>query len=136
MNLSLWQLKKVFNIKVQGYLKNFNDNLIEYFEANCVVKEKKYYTYINNETTYTLEINNKEIIMIRENSEIKHTIFFSENKTKKSIYYLKDLKQILEFKIKTTKLEITKEKITIIYEIIETDNKYEYKIEMSDKKWV
>jgi len=124
----------VFNIKVQGYLKNFNDNLIEYFEANCVVKEKKYYTYINNETTYTLEINNKEIIMIRENSEIKHTIFFSENKTKKSIYYLKDLKQILEFKIKTTKLEITKEKITIIYEIIETDNKYEYKIEMSDKK--
>ena len=59
-------------------------------------------------------------------------MLFEENKTNKSEYYLKESNYSLEFNIQTTNLSIDKNKISITYKIIESDNIYNYVLESSD----
>ena len=92
------------------------------------------YHYIDKETNYTLKNNQNEVIFTRENQEIIHTMIFNKQKTTVSIYYLKELHHSLEFNIKTTNLKVTNNKVIINYQIQETNNEYEYIIEMSDIK--
>lgn len=133
MNLSRDIFKKVFNIrtKVSGYLKNITDNTIEYINTSCQIKNNKY-IYTENKTTNTITKLSNELILNRDNSEINHTLIFNLNKVTKSVYYLKEFHHSLEFDIKTNYLEAINNKLVIKYKILQTNNEYEFKIEMSD----
>lgn len=135
MNLLFNIFKKVFNIKrkVICHLKNLTDDTIETFNSICENK-KEIYIFTVDQTTYTIKKNLEEILFTRENFEMQHTMIFNSNKITKSEYYLKDLHTSLEFNIKTTHLSITDKKITINYQVLETNNEYKYIIEMSDIK--
>ena len=50
----------------------------------------------------------------------------------RSEYYLKESSYSLEFNIETTKINIDKNKIDITYKVIESENIYNYVLEMSD----
>lgn len=135
MNLLSNIFKKVFNIKtkVHGYLKNITENTVDCFDNICKFNNDKY-LYTDKDTTYTLKRNSNTIIFTRENSEMHHTMIFNLNKITTSEYYLKELHTSLEFNIKTTILNITDRQFKINYEVLETNNEYEYIIEMSDIK--
>lgn len=135
MNLSSDIFKKVFNIKtkVHGYLKNLTDHTLEEFNTTCKINNNKY-IYNEQETTYTIKKHEETVIFTRENSEMIHTMLFTKEKITKSEYYLKEFNNSLEFNIKTTKLEMTDNKFVINYQVLETNNEYEYIIEMGDVK--
>jgi len=137
MNLLFNIFKKVLNIKtkVKGKLKNLTENTIETFSSTCKITENQY-VYTDNETTYTLIKNDESLTFIRESDEMQHTMIFNLEKITKSEYYLKEMHTSLDFNIKTTNLKMTDKKIIINYQVLETSNKYEYIIEMSDIKWV
>ena len=54
----------------------------------------------------------------------------------KSNYLLKEPDLNLELNIKTKELDIKEDKIYIKYEILESNNIFEYKIELEDILWV
>lgn len=135
MNLLFNIFKKVFNIKTKVYvtLKNLTENTTETFKSTCKITGNEY-IYSNDENVSTLIKNIDYITFIRENNEMQHTIIFTLDKVTKSEYYLKEMHTSLEFNIKTTKITITEKKIIINYQVLETENEYEYIIEMSDVK--
>lgn len=135
MNLLFNIFKKVFNIKknIIGHLKNITEGSIENFHSICEINNETY-IFMNQETKYIMKKESEVIILIRDNNEIQHTMIFNKNKITKSEYYLKDLHTSLEFNINTIVLKITDKKIIINYQVIETNNEYEYIIEMSDIK--
>lgn len=63
---------------------------------------------------------------------MKHTFNFISNKDITTIYFLKENELYLEINIKVISISIDKNKITITYLVKDSNNKYEYKIEMSD----
>ena len=122
----------MFNIKikVKGYLRNLTENTEELFNTDAI-KNSNIISYINDKIKYKLIIDNKETLL-RENNEFSHGMIFECNKNYSSEYYLKELKYSLEFTIKTLKLNIEKNKIDITYQVIESENIYNYVLEMSD----
>ena len=61
-------------------------------------------------------------------------MFFELNKTIPSIYTMKEEGYTLEINIKTTYLNITDNLIVIHYDVIDSNESYEYYIEMSENK--
>ena len=59
-------------------------------------------------------------------------MMLQENTTNSSEYYLKESNYSLEFNILTIKLLLDSNKIDITYKIIESENIYNYVLEMSD----
>ena len=57
---------------------------------------------------------------------------FIENKINTSEYYLKESNYSLEFNIETTKIILDNNKIDITYKILESENVYNYVLEVSD----
>ena len=124
---------EVFKIRVRikGHLKNTEER--EYFEIDVIgIKNKNKITYNENNIKNTIYINNDELILIRENDEFKNILNFIENKKTVTSYLLKESNTEIELNIKTESLLISDNSIEIVYMIIETDNIYEYKIEVSD----
>lgn len=120
-------------IKIKSILENITDKSIETKETIGIKNKNKITYYIEN-TKHSLELKDEEIILKRENEEFIHGILFTPNKTTNNEYYIKDLNANISVKIKTNKLKITKDTITINYETIDNNNKFVYKVEMSDKK--
>ena len=122
----------MFNIKikVKGYLKNLTENTEELFNTEAI-KNSNIISYIQDKTKYKIILDDK-VTILRENNEFSHGMIFECNKKYSSEYYLKKLKYSLEFTIKTLKLNIEKNKIDITYQIIESDNIYNYVLETSD----
>ena len=126
-------LRRCFFIKIniKGYLKNITENTQELIDTTSIKKDNKI-SYIIDNTKYILIIENNKVTLLRENNEFSNGIIFSENSTTTSEYYLKESSYSLEFNIETTKLIINKNKIDITYKIIESENIYNYVLEMSD----
>ena len=97
------------------------------------IKNKNKITYIIDNTSYKLEINGKKIVMIRDNQEFTHKFVFDIDNITKSEYYIKELNTNIDVLIKTTKLRYTDKKIEIAYEIIDSENKYIYILDM---EWI
>ena len=116
-------------IKVKGYLKNIAEDTKELIETNAI-KNKNKITYINNDTSYKIELRDNIIILIRENNDFSHKFIFDIDNTTKSEYYIKELNTNIDVLIKTTKLRYTDKKIEIAYEIIDSENKYIYILDM------
>lgn len=126
-------LRRCFFIKIsiKGYLKNITENTQELIDTTSIKKDNKI-SYIIDNTKYILIIENNKVTLLRENNEFSNGMIFIENSTTISEYYLKESSYSLEFNIETTKLIIDKNKIDITYKIIESDNIYNYVLEVSD----
>ena len=126
-------LRRCFFIKIsiKGYLKNITENTQELIDTQSIKKDNKI-SYIIDNTKYILIIENNKVTLLRENNEFSNGIIFIENSTTTSEYYLKESSYSLEFNIETTKLIINKNKIDITYKVIESENIYNYVLEMSD----
>ena len=60
-------------------------------------------------------------------------LIFDINKITKNEYYLKEYSTSIDISVKTTKININEEFIEIYYTIIDTDEKFLYVLEMSEK---
>lgn len=97
------------------------------------LKEKQLVKIKNNKINYleqnktTVLFEQEKKVLIRENEEIYMELFFQEEKGN---IYIKSLRNNIELAIKTKKIDITKNKIVIQYEMDKND--YLYEIEMED----
>lgn len=121
----------IIKIKVKGYLKNLTENTKELIDTKGI-KSNNIISYIIDNTKYKLTIENKKIFLLRESNEFIHTMTFEENTTYPSEYFLKESKYSLDFNIKTIKIIINKTKVNITYKILESENAYNYVLEVSD----
>ena len=123
----------MFNIKikVKGYLKNLTENTEEIINTKAL-KNSNIISYITDNIKYKLIVDKNKVTLIRESNEYSHGMIFEENIQHKTDYYIKATNYSLEFNIVTTKLIIDKNKIDITYKIIESENIYNYVLEMSD----
>ena len=118
-------------IKVKGYLKNITEKTTELIDTNGI-KNNNTISYIIDNTKYKLILEDSKITLLRESNEFSHGMIFIENKINPSEYYLKESNYSLEFNIETTKIILDNNKIDITYKIIESDNIYNYVLEVSD----
>ena len=122
----------VIKVKIKGFLKNIteeNQEIIDTFG----IKKSNNINYINDNAKYKIQIEENKLILQRENNEFSHEMIFEKNQIHKSEYFLKELHHSLEFNIETINIKLTENKIDIIYKIKETENVYNYVIELSDK---
>ena len=123
----------MFNIKikVKGSLKNLTENTEEIINTKAL-KNSNIISYITDNIKYKLIVDKNKVTLIRESNEYSHGMIFEENIQHKTDYYIKATNYSLEFNIVTTKLIIDKNKIDITYKIIESENIYNYVLEMSE----
>lgn len=119
-------------IKVKGYLKNIDEGIITNIDT-FGIKNKNKITYNEETVTNTILQEDNKIILIRENDEFKNILIFDLNKETISEYLLKENNLTIELNIKTNLVEIEDNNIKVRYLVIDSDNEYEYSIEMSDK---
>lgn len=119
-------------IHLKGNLKNIDtkENLII---DTIAIKTKDKLSYQQDKDIYKLKIvSPKKLILNRQNTSIDCTYYFEENKVIPSIYTIKENNITLEINIKTNLLEINNNKIKIKYTVIDSNQEYEYNIEMSE----
>lgn len=119
-------------IRINGYLKNINDNnktIINTFG----IKQKKIISFMNDNIKHKIILADDLITLIRENEEFVNIIRFAKNKELLSEYTLKENNFTIDLSIKTLDVKISDNFILIKYVVIESDETYEYKIELSDK---
>ena len=119
-------------IRISGYLKNINDNnktIINTFG----IKQKKIISFMNDNIKHKIILADDLITLIRENEEFVNIIRFAKNKELLSEYTLKENNFTIDLSIKTLDVKISDNFILIKYVVIESDETYEYKIELSDK---
>lgn len=119
-------------IKVKGYLKDIDEGIITNIDT-FGIKNKNKITYNEETVTNTILQEDNKIILIRENDEFKNILIFDLNKETISEYLLKENDLTIELNIKTSLVEIEDNYIKVRYLVIDSDNEYEYSIEMSDK---
>jgi len=120
-------------LSLKGSIKDITNDEISSFNLKGL-KVKNKISYILDNEKYTLLINApNRLILNRETEEINSTIYFELNTIKPSIYYLKRQNMNLEINIKTDSIIIEDNLIDIKYTVIDSDTKYEYKIEMSEQ---
>ena len=119
-------------IKVKGYLKYIDEGIITNIDT-FKIKNKNKITYNEETVTNTILQEDNKIILIRENDEFKNILIFDLNKETISEYLLKENDLTIELNIKTNLVEIEDNYIKVRYLVIDSDNEYEYSIEMSDK---
>lgn len=119
-------------IKVKGYLKDIDEGIITNIDT-FGIKNKNKITYNEETVTNTILQEDNKLILIRENDEFKNILIFDLNKETISEYLLKENDLTIELNIKTSLVEIEDNYIKVRYLVIDSDNEYEYSIEMSDK---
>ena len=119
-------------IKVKGYLRDIDEGTITNIDT-FGIKNKNKITYNEETVTNTILQEDNKLILIRENDEFKNILIFDLNKETISEYLLKENDLTIELNIKTNLVEIEDNYIKVRYLVIDSDNEYEYNIEMSDK---
>ena len=133
MSTELISLEEIYTkLKIKGYLKNITENSENKFSATAIKTPKKI-SYLIEDEKYILKfISSNKLILIRENKDIISTMYFEINKTKNSIYTLKEKNITIDIKITTNVIEITDTSIKINYLVNDSENKFEYYIGWSD----
>lgn len=122
----------IIKIKIKGYLKNNHTKSKEIIDT-FGIKSKKNITYTFDNTKYKLNLFDNKIVLTRENQEFINNFTFIENIKTQSTYYIKEFSTNIEVHIITNKITIDDNKIEIEYTIEETNEKYQYVIEMSER---
>ena len=119
-------------IRIKGFLKDIDEGTITNIDT-FGIKNKNKITYNEETVTNTILQEEDKLILIRENDEFKNILIFDLNKETISEYLLKENDLTIELNIKTNLVEIDNNYIKVRYLVIDSDNEYEYNIEMSDK---
>lgn len=124
-------LLEVFYIKIRikNTLKNYNEKTEDLIET-FAIRNKGKISYQKDNTIYKLLLSDKKILLIRETEEFIHKFVFELDNITKSEYYIKELNTSIDISIKTTKLNISENRIEIDYEIIDNNNQYSYILDM------
>ena len=117
-------------INITGYIKNINNNTKEIINTKGI-KNKNKITYQIDEYKNKIIILKNKIIILRENNEINNILYFEKEKIIPSKYNIKDNNITFEINIKTKNIEINNNFIKIKYLVIDSNEEYEYYIEMS-----
>lgn len=119
-------------IHLNGYLKDITNNTKNIIDTTAI-KTKNRISYQDNQEQYTIHTSSSnQLILNRKTDSIDCTLYFEENKIKEAIYYIKGNDLSLEIKIRTNHIKISDNSIKINYTVIDSDNDYEYNIEMSE----
>ena len=119
-------------LNIKGYLKDITNNEITKINTKAIKVKNKISYYLDQEK-YTLKIiSPTKLILKRSTKEIDSIIYFEENKILPSDYSLKANNLSLNFDIRTDKINLNYEFIKISYTVIDSNNNYEYYIEMSE----
>ena len=119
-------------IRIKGYLNNITEDTNEEFEV-LGIRNKNKISYIIDNTKYNIKIiDNNKLLFIRENNEIRHSLLFIPNQNIISNYLVKENMLDLEIEVKVISLIINDKEINIKYLIPDSNNLFEYKIEMSE----
>ena len=119
-------------IRIKGFLKDIDEGTITNIDT-FGIKNKNKITYNEETVTNTILQEEDKLILIRENDEFKNILIFDITKETISEYLLKENDLTIELNIKTNLVEIDDNYIKVRYLVIDSDNEYEYNIEMSDK---
>ena len=119
-------------IRIKGFLKDIDEATITNIDA-FGIKNKNKITYNEETVANTVLQEDDKLILIRENDEFKNILIFDLNKETISEYLLKENDLTIELNIRTNLVEIDDNYIKVRYLVIDSDNEYEYNIEMSDK---
>ena len=117
-------------IKVKGYLKNITENEIIEFEERAI-RNKNKITFSCDNVKTTIKINDNDVVMIREGIDFINSFIFNI-KDSSCNYLLKNNNYDVDIDINTIDINIGDDSIYIKYLIIDSQCKYEYKLEMSD----
>lgn len=117
-------------IKVKGYLKNITENKFIKFEEKAI-RNKNKISFTFDDTKYIIKLLDSEVILIREGKDFINTFVFNKNNSK-SNYLLKDNNYDIDIDVELNNMNICDNYLDIAYKIIDTDNLYEFRIEMSD----
>ena len=122
----------ITKIHLKGYLKDITNNETTKIDVPAIKNKDKISYYLDNEK-YTIKlINPTKLILNRTTNEIDSTLYFELNKILTADYTIKENNLSLGIDIRTTKLDINDNYIKISYTVIDSDNNYEYYIEMSE----
>ena len=119
-------------ILLKGYLKDITNNEEIVISTHAIKNNKKISYYLNNERYILQIISPDKLILNRTNNEIDSTLYFELNKTISSIYTIKENNLSIYIDIRTNLIEINDNYIRITYTVIDSNNNYEYYIEMSE----
>ena len=117
-------------IKVKGYLKNITENEIIEFDERAI-RNKNKITFSCDNVKTTIKINDNDVVMIREGIDFINSFIFNI-KDSSCNYLLKNNNYDVDIDINTFDINIGDDSIYIKYLIIDSQCKYEYKLEMSD----
>ena len=121
-------------IHITNTLNNITENDIKK-DLVKGIKNKNTIKFIIDNEKYILKIlSNKEVVLNRNSDIIENTMYFKLNNKTTSIYTVKKEGYNIEIDIKTTFLNIKDNIIEVHYTIIDSNNNYEYIIEMSEVK--
>lgn len=119
-------------IHLQGYIKDIKNNDVTEINTHAI-KTKNKISYQSNQELYSLHISSSnQLILKRKTDTIDCTYYFEQNKTIPAIYCIKENDLSLEINIRTDYIEKTNNHIKINYTVIDSNNSYEYNIEMSE----
>ena len=119
-------------IKLKGYIKDITNNQTSEISVKAI-KQNKSITYYTDKEKYILKIISPiKLILNRNNTEIESTIYFETHKILPANYFIKENGLSLSIDIRTNKIEQTDQYIKIMYTVIDSNNDYEYYIEMSE----
>ena len=119
-------------IILTGYLKDITNR--EEISINTkAIKTAKKISYFQEKERYTIEIvSPKKLILNRVTDEIDTRLYFELNKTIPAIYTIKENNLSLRINIRIKELEINDKYIKVTYTVMDSNNDYEYYIEMSE----
>ena len=132
MTTELWRGGIFTKINIKGYLKDITNNETTKINSKAIKDKQKLSYYIDKEK-YTLKISSPtKIIINRSTKEIDSTLYFELNKVLLASYMIKENNLSLDISIRTNKIELNENYIKILYTVIDSNNDYEYYIEMSE----
>ena len=120
---------KEIKIAIKGHLKSINDNEKSVIDVIAIKKDNKI-QYILDDVIHKIEIDNNKVTLVRENDEFKNILEFIKGKKNKSYYLLKEKNFCVDINIETIELEYKDNYIEILYEVLDSKERYEYKLEM------
>lgn len=119
-------------INLKGYLKDVTNNESNNIDTTAMKNDNKITYYLDKEK-YTIKIvSPTRLILNRTTKEIDSTIYFELNKVLPANYTIKENNLSLSIDIRTNKIEIKDNYIKISYTVIDSENNYEFYIEMRD----
>ncbi len=110
--------------KIKGRIKINNQNIM-FFKG---IMNKNHITYKENDILVTIDIYENKIVMKREKDDYNAILSLIQNKVTKNKYNIKNI-GIVFINIKTLKLIIDNNFISIEYLIIDSNETFNYQIE-------